>query len=84
MTTILCLSIVLLLCSVNAKDCPSLNDSRQSLEFLYMTSFGVSLNSSGSVVGMMMALDKINSNSSLLPDHTFGYTSIADSQVSLI
>ena len=85
MTTILLcwgIKLLLLLCSVNAQDCQSVNDS-QSLEFLYMTSFGASLNSSGSVVGMMMALDKINRNSSLLPNYTLGYSSIVDSQVSL-
>lgn len=53
-----------------------------TLEFLFMTSFGESLNSSGNAVGMMLALDRINANSSILPDYNLTCSSIIDTQVS--
>ncbi len=55
--------------------------SNTTLEFLYMTSFGESLNSSGSVIGMLLALEKINSNSSILANYTLDYSNIANSEV---
>ncbi len=47
-----------------------------------MTSFSESINTSGNAVGMMIALDKINADSSILVDYNLSYTAIVDTQVS--
>ena len=60
----------------------SCEERNGTLDFLFMTSFGGAFNSSGSALGMMMALERINANSTVLPDYKLGYTSIVDSQVS--
>ena len=81
---VLLVLVAIVSCTVNAvpETCDAPSDNT-TLEFLYMTSFGQSLNSSGSVVGMMMALDRINANSSILADYTLDYSAIIDSQVCL-
>ncbi len=56
--------------------------ANNTLEFLFMTSFSESLNTSGNAVGMMIALEKINANSSILPDYNLTYSAIVDTQVS--
>ena len=62
-------------------NCTQPRGSTSTLEFLFMTSFGEAFNSSGSAVGMMMALDRINSNTSILAGYNLTYSSIVDSQV---
>ena len=57
--------------------------SNNTLEFLYMTSFGAALNSSGSAVGIAMALEKINTNSTMLADYQLEHGNTVDSQVRL-
>ena len=78
----LSVAVVLLLCFGSNRGQENCNSSNQTLEFLYMTSFGEAFNSSGSVLGMMMALERINSNSSVLPGYQLNYNSIVDTQVS--
>lgn len=48
-----------------------------------MTSAGEAFDSSGSAVGMIMAVRDINANSSVLPDYTLTHTRVVDSQVRL-
>ena len=62
-------------------NCTQTRGSTSTLEFLFMTSFGEAFNSSGSAVGMMMALDRINSNTSILAGYNLTYSAIVDSQV---
>ena len=56
------------------------NDTRTPLYFGFITSFSGDFVSSGSVPGVQVALDQINSNPSLLPGYTLHYT-LTDSQV---
>uniref|UniRef100_A0A1X7VPL5 G-protein coupled receptors family 3 profile domain-containing protein n=1 Tax=Amphimedon queenslandica TaxID=400682 RepID=A0A1X7VPL5_AMPQE len=58
------------------------NCSRQpdELQFLFMASNGSLYNSFGSLLGVDIALEKINSNSSLLANFTLRYSNAADSQ----
>lgn len=48
-----------------------------------MTSAGEAFDSSGSAVGMIMAVRDINANSSVLPNYTLTHTRVVDSQVRL-
>lgn len=50
------------------------------LYFSLITSFGAAFNSSGTVPGVQVALDAINSDPSLLPGYSLHYT-LTDSQV---
>lgn len=52
------------------------------LFFSLVQSFGREFNASGNIAGIKVALDRINSDSSILPNHTLHYT-LSDSQVSL-
>ena len=56
------------------------NDTRTPLYFALLQSFGSKLNGSGSVAGLQVALDRINSDPTLLPGYTLHYT-LTDSQV---
>lgn len=60
-----------------------LNCSREpdELQFLFMASNGSSFNSYSSLVGVDMALERINGNSSLLPNFTLSYSDVVDTQV---
>ena len=62
-------------------NCTQTRGSTSTLEFLFMTSFGEAFNSSGSAVGMMMALDRINSNTSILAGYNLTYSAVVDTQV---
>ena len=77
--SLLVLSLLYLVDSQDVPSCPQRDNS--TLKFLFMTSFGSAFNSSGSVVGMMMALERINANSTILADYTLEYSDIVDSQV---
>ncbi|XP_011405199.1 PREDICTED: gamma-aminobutyric acid type B receptor subunit 1-like [Amphimedon queenslandica] len=50
------------------------------LQFLFMASNGSSFNTYSSLVGVDMALERINSNSSLLSNFTLSYSDAVDSQ----
>ena len=50
------------------------------LFFALVQSFGGWLNSSGNIAGVKVALDRINNDSSVLPNHVLHYT-LTDSQV---
>ena len=50
------------------------------LFFALVQSFGREFNSSGNIAGIQVALDRINNDSSILPNHTLHYT-LTDSQV---
>ena len=56
------------------------NDTRTSLYFALLQSFGGQYNGSGSVAGLQVALDRINSDPTLLPGYSLHYT-LTDSQV---
>ena len=56
------------------------NDTRTPLYFALLQSFGSVLNGSGSVAGLQVALDRINSDPTLLPGYSLHYT-LTDSQV---
>ena len=57
------------------------NDTtRMPLYFALLQSFGSELNGSGSVAGLQVALDRINSDPTLLPGYSLHYT-LTDSQV---
>ena len=57
------------------------NDTtRTPLYFALLQSFGSELNGSGSVAGLQVALDRINSDPTLLPGYSLHYT-LTDSQV---
>ena len=58
------------------------NDTRMPLYFALLQSFGSEYNGSGSVAGLQVALDRINSDSTLLPGYSLHYT-LTDSQVKL-
>ena len=47
---------------------------RTPLYFAHMQSFGGQFDSSGSLAGVKVALDEINSNSNMLPEYTLHYT----------
>ena len=79
---LLVLSLLYLVGSQDVPSCPQRDNS--TLKFLFMTSFGSAFNTSGSVVAMMMALERINANSTILADHTLEYSDIVDSQVWII
>ena len=55
-------------------------DGTTPLYFGLMQSFGVGFNSSGVIGGVEVALDQINSDSTMLPGYTLHYT-LMDSQV---
>ena len=50
------------------------------LFFALIQSFGGVFNSSGNIAGVKVALDRINADSSVLPNHVLHYT-LTDSQV---
>ena len=56
------------------------NDQRTSLHFALLQSFGGSYDGSGSVAGLRLALDRINSDSTLLPGYSLHYT-LTDTRV---
>ena len=56
------------------------NDTRTPLHFALLQSFGSEYNGSGSVAGLQVALDRINSDPTLLPGYSLHYT-LTDSQV---
>ena len=56
------------------------NDARTPLHFALLQSFGSEFNGSGSVAGLRVALDRINSDPTLLPGYSLHYT-LTDSQV---
>ena len=63
---------------------PPVNDSDPSAKPLYfglLQSFGTNFNGSGSIAGVRVALDLINSDATLLPGYSLHYT-LTDSQVS--
>lgn len=60
-------------------ECPQNN--KTNLKFLFMGSSGVAFNSIGSVVGSMIALERINANNSVLKDYTLSYSAIEDTKV---
>ena len=56
------------------------SDARTPLYFALLQSFGSEYNGSGSVAGLEVALDRINSDPTLLPGYSLHYT-LTDSQV---
>ena len=56
------------------------NDPRTPLHFALLQSFGGNFDGSGSVAGLQVALDRINSDPTLLPGYSLHYT-LTDSQV---
>ena len=56
------------------------NDTRTPLYFALLQSFGGQYNGSGAVAGLQVALDRINSDPTLLPGYTLHYT-LTDTQV---
>ena len=56
------------------------SDTRTPLYFALLQSFGGQYNGSGSVAGLQVALDRINSDPTLLPGYSLHYT-LTDSQV---
>ena len=56
------------------------NDTRTPLYFALLQSFGGDYNGSGSVAGLQVALDRINSDPTLLPGYSLHYT-LTDTQV---
>ena len=56
------------------------SDARTPLHFALLQSFGSEFNGSGSVAGLRVALDRINSDPTLLPGYSLHYT-LTDSQV---
>ena len=59
------------------------NDAREPLYFAFMQSFSGGYVSSGGIPGVMVALDEINANSSILPGYTLHYT-LSDNAVKMI
>ena len=53
-----------------------------NLTFLYITSFGRSLNTSGAIPAAEMALEDINNNTNILPGYNLVYDEVRDSGVS--
>ena len=51
--------------------------------FALVQSFGKEFDSSGNIAGIKVALDRINSDPNILPDHTLHYT-LTDSKVSVL
>ena len=76
---VLLLTPLLFLATVGGQPGLYCNDS--TLEFLFMTSFGAAFNSSGSAVGAMMAVDRINSNDTILPDYQVVFDEVIDTEV---
>ena len=58
----------------------SQEDLSGHLFFALVQSFGRQFNGSGNIAGIQVALDRINNDSSILPNHTLHYT-LTDSQV---
>ena len=56
------------------------SDPRKPLHFALLQSFSSVFNGSGSVAGLQVALDSINSDSNLLPGYSLHYM-LTDSQV---
>ena len=61
----------------------SQEDLSGHLFFALVQSFGRQFNGSGNIAGIQVALDRINNDSSILPNHTLHYT-LTDSNVSII
>uniref|UniRef100_A0A1X7UH13 G-protein coupled receptors family 3 profile domain-containing protein n=1 Tax=Amphimedon queenslandica TaxID=400682 RepID=A0A1X7UH13_AMPQE len=59
---------------------PNCSHQPDELRFLFMASNGSSFNSFSSLLGVDIALERINSNSSILPNFTLSYSNAADSQ----
>ena len=57
------------------------NDTREPLYFGLIQSFGGEFDGSGSIAGVEVALDEINSDLTILPGYSLHYT-LTDSQVS--
>ena len=56
------------------------SDTRTPLYFALLQSFGGQYNGSGAVAGLQVALDRINSDPTLLPGYSLHYA-LTDSQV---
>ena len=56
------------------------SDTRTPLYFALLQSFGGQYNGSGAVAGLQVALDRINSDPTLLPGYSLHYT-LTDTQV---
>ena len=59
------------------------SDTREPLYFAFMQSFSGGYVSSGGIPGVMVALDEINANSSILPGYTLHYT-LSDNAVNML
>ena len=59
---------------------PTVTDESTSLYFAFMQSFSGGYISSGGIPGVMVALDEINANSSVLPGYTLHYA-LSDNEV---
>lgn len=78
-------------CSCNAEPYykeiyPPVNLTQAAMEgghvfFALVQSFGSEFNGSGNIAGIKVALDRINNDSNILPDHTLHFT-LTDSEVS--
>ena len=55
-------------------------DPNRHLFFALIQSFGAQFNGSGNIIGVKIALDRINNRTDILPNHTLHYT-LTDSQV---
>ena len=55
-------------------------DLSNHIFFALVQSFGAQFNGSGNIAGIKVALDRINNDSSVLPNHVLHYT-LTDSQV---
>ena len=55
-------------------------DLNNHIFFALIQSFGATFNSSGNIAGVKVALDRINNDSSVLPNHVLHYT-LTESQV---
>ena len=60
-------------------ECPQ--NHKTNLKFLFMGSSGAAFNTLGSVVGSIIALERINANSSILKNYTLSYSAIEDTKV---
>lgn len=68
--------------SLAQENCSDAARRDNELQFLFMASGGSAFNDISSVVGVQIALEKINANSSILTNYTLNYSSIVDSKVS--
>ena len=58
-------------------------DGKLPLYFAYVSSFGGQYLSSGTIPGVQVALDQVNANPNILPDHELRYT-LMESVVSIM